>query len=183
MSWHNPFREPDEIDRALSSMAAEMRHERRMDDIREMDVEAWVSESMPTAEDLSLDFDPTEHHERMAVGTLRSDAGRHYESDGFSRRTLERIVQDLRNDGHRPGGIVVPNVDLFDGNRLEYEGESHDVTGVDFHGWPAAPAATDGVLDGEAFVFGEQAVVRPEYAPVQILVRHPDGVAHYEFEP
>lgn len=130
-------------------------------------------------EDLS--FNPVEHHERMALGTLRSDAGREYDSDEFSRRTLRRITQDLRHDGHRPGGIIVPDLSLFDGDRLASEGECTAVTGVNFHGWSVAPVETEGVLDGEAFVFGEAALTRPEHAPAQILVRHPDGVARYVF--
>lgn len=133
-------------------------------------------------EDLS--FNPVEHHERMVVGTLREDAGREYESDGFSRRTLSEIIHDLQHDGHRPGAIIVPyeGTDLFDGARLQYPGESTDVTGVNFYGWGVAELKTPDVLDGEAFVVAEDALTTPRHAPTQILVRHRDGVARYTFD-
>jgi hypothetical protein len=126
-------------------------------------------------------FDPTEHYEQMAVGVLRSDAGRHYESDGFDRDTLREICHDLERDGHDRGGIIVPHLDVFDGDRLVHKRESTATMGVQFHGWPAAPTATARVLEDEAFVFGKRALIRPDHAPTEILVRHPDGVAHYEW--
>jgi hypothetical protein len=39
-----PWRSPDVVDKTLDAMLAEMRHERRMEQIREIDVEAWARE-------------------------------------------------------------------------------------------------------------------------------------------
>jgi hypothetical protein len=130
-----------------------------------------------------LSFNPVAHHERMVVQTLRDGSGREYDSGGFSRRTLREITQDLRHDGHRPGAILVPydGTDLFDGDRLHYTGESTAVTDVNFHGWPVSELKTPDVLDGDAFVIAENALTNPTVAPVDVLVRHPDGVAHYRF--
>jgi hypothetical protein len=132
-----------------------------------------------------LSFNPVEHHERLVVGTLRSDAGREYESDGFSRRTLRTIVDDLRHDGHRPGAILVPydGTDLFDDARLQHPQENTSVEFVNFHGWGVKELKTPDVLSGEAFVIGENALLRPRHAPAQVLVRHPDAVARYTFDP
>ena len=140
-----------------------------------------VSVDMDALADLS--FNPVEHHERMVVGTLREDAGCEYESDGFSRRTLREITDDLRRDGHRPGAIVVPHdgTDLFDGLRINRYDGSVDMADVTFYDWHVTELSTPDVLDGEAFVVAENAVTDPEHAPVEILVRHPRGVAHYDF--
>lgn len=138
------------------------------------------------APDLSLgnlSFDPIRNHETQVAGILRSDAEREYESSGFSRRMLREIIHDLRDAGHRPGAIIVPadGTDLFDGQDLHRAGECTEITGVTFHGWDVVELHTDGVLDGEAFVIGENALAEPRVAPVPVLVRHPSGVAHYRF--
>jgi len=70
---------------------------------------------------------------------------------------------------------------LFDDDRARFEGEYDGVSSANFYRWPVASFDTPGVLDGEAFVVGKRAVTTPEHAPVEILVRHPNGVAHYEF--
>ena len=135
-----------------------------------------------------LSFNPVEHHERLVVGRLRSDAGREYESDGFSRRTLRTIVDDLRRDGHRPGAILVPyeGTDLFDDLSTSYPsaavGENAPPI-VTFHGFAISELTTPDVLSGEAFVIGENALLRPRHAPAQVLVRYPDAVARYTFDP
>jgi hypothetical protein len=130
-----------------------------------------------------ISFDPTARYERSLIDALHDDSGREYATDGFSRRTLREITQDLRHDGHRPGAILVPydGTDLFDGERLHYTGESTTVTDVTFHGWAVSELKTQNVLDGEAFVIAENALTKPTVAPVAVLVRHPDGVAHYRF--
>jgi len=37
-------REPDELDRVLMGITAKWHHERRMKEIRELDIDAWVRE-------------------------------------------------------------------------------------------------------------------------------------------
>jgi len=39
-----PWRSPDALDATLNAMLAEMRHERRMEEIREIDIETWARE-------------------------------------------------------------------------------------------------------------------------------------------
>jgi hypothetical protein len=161
---------PEEFDPRLGTY-------RGLSDVSNSDFDVDVS----ALSDLS--FNPVEHHERLVTGTLESDAGREYNTSGFSRRELQTIVEALERDGHRPGGIIMPHngLDYFDTRDIRYEGESDWVSGGMFYGWALSQLKTEGVLENEVFVVAEDALLRPQHAPAQILVRHPDAVAHYEF--
>jgi hypothetical protein len=52
---------------------------------------------------------------------------------------------------------------------------------VNFHGWPVSELETPDVLDGEAFVIAEDALTEASYGACPVVIRHPDGVAHYRF--
>lgn len=135
-----------------------------------------------TTEELDLSRpDFGEIIEREAVAKLRDAAEHHTESDGFDAGALRDMVHALESDGHRAGVGLTDNFDVFDSARGVRESEVNGVGTVDFYGWHVAPTGTDGLLDGEVLLMAEDAVVPDHRAEGGILVRHPSGVAHYEF--